>query len=51
MIKEATNKMIQSDEVKTKGEPYFFPEYGVSFVAESIEEANKKLQEFLKKDK
>lgn len=48
MIEESQNKMITGKEVKKKDaqkEEYFFPEFGVTIIATSREEAEAKLQE------
>ncbi len=57
MQKDYQNKQINKDKEKTKkvddasttfkGQLYFFPDYGVTVVASSQEEANKKLAKII----
>lgn len=53
MTNETTNKMMHSEDVKNKKvsveEGYFFPEYQVTIVAKSREDAEKQLQDLLNK--
>lgn len=54
MIQEADNKMMTSKDIKNKGvttDAYFFPEHGITVEASSQEEALKKLQVILSKNK
>lgn len=46
-IEKAQNKMISKEEVKTKD--YFFPDYGITVSASSIEEAEQKLSDIINK--
>jgi hypothetical protein len=48
-IEKSTNKMISKEQVKTKD--YFFPDYQITVSAESIEEAEQKLQALLDNNK
>ena len=47
MIKESTNKIMKSEEVKTKD--YFFPDYQITVSASSQEEAEQKLSAIINK--
>lgn len=49
MLKDQANKMITEKDTKTKA--FFFPDHGISFDADSQEEAEKKLAEYLSKNK
>jgi hypothetical protein len=49
MEEKSTNKMIKKEQVKTKD--YFFPDHQITVSAESIEEAEQKLQVLLDNNK
>lgn len=53
MIKEAQNKMQVAEKQKdiVTETAYYFPEYSITVYATSQEEALKKLQELINKDK
>jgi hypothetical protein len=52
MIDKLQNKMINSEDVKKKDgsvEGYFFPDYGITIEASSLEEAEEKLKVIINK--
>lgn len=49
MQKNYKNKAMSSEENKNQEEEYFYPDYGLTIWASSKEDAEKKLQEKIKK--
>lgn len=48
MIESAKNKQIEKSDAKESGDPYFFPEHQITVRANSIKEAQEKVEHILK---